>query len=256
MTLYMIGIGLDSERDITVRGLEAVRKCKTVYLEDYTSKLGCGIGKLEELYNKKVILADRNMVEKKADDILEKAKNEDVAFLVIGDVFSATTHTDLKLRAVKKGVDVKIIHNASVLTAIGNTGLELYKFGKVTSIPFENKNIKTPYEVLEMNKGIGLHTLFLLDIESEKKRYMTLKEALCYLLDAEDKEKKGLVSQETVCVGCAGLGSEKEKIRAGTAKELMKEEFEGLQCLIIPGKLHFIEEEALKQIRLFPPKYL
>lgn len=249
MTLYMIGIGLDSERDITIRGLEAVKKCKTVYLEDYTSKLSCERGKLEELYNKKVILADRSMVEKKADDILEKAKNEDVAFLVVGDVFSATTHTDMRLRAAERGVNVKIIHNASVLTAVGDTGLMLYKFGRVASIPFEKRNVTTPYEVLEMNKGVGLHTLFLLDIESEKKRYMTVKEALCYLLDAEDKEKKGLVNQETVCVGCAGLGSEKEKIKAGAAKELMKEEFEGLQCLIIPGKLHFIEEEALKQIR-------
>lgn len=249
MTLYMIGIGLNNEKDITLKGLETVKKCKTVYLEDYTSKLSCETGKLEELYNKKVVLADRNLVEKKAAEILEKAKNEDVAFLVVGDVFSATTHTDLRLRAIEKGLDVRIIHNASVLTAIGDTGLELYKFGKVASIPFENNNIKTPYEVFEMNKRMGLHTLFLLDIDTKKKRYMGIKEALSYLLDVEKKEKKDLIDQETICIGCARLGSEKEKIKAGETKELIKEEFKGLQCLIIPGKLHFIEEEALKQIR-------
>ena len=37
MTLYFIGLGLGDEKDITVKGLEAVRRCKEVYLENYTS---------------------------------------------------------------------------------------------------------------------------------------------------------------------------------------------------------------------------
>ncbi len=37
--LYLIGLGLSDERDITVRGLEVVRKCSRVYLEAYTSIL-------------------------------------------------------------------------------------------------------------------------------------------------------------------------------------------------------------------------
>lgn len=37
--LYIIGLGLYDERDITVRGLEAVKKCTRVYLEAYTSIL-------------------------------------------------------------------------------------------------------------------------------------------------------------------------------------------------------------------------
>lgn len=31
MVLYMIGLGLCDERDITVRGLEAVKKCDKVW---------------------------------------------------------------------------------------------------------------------------------------------------------------------------------------------------------------------------------
>jgi diphthine synthase len=36
---YIIGIGLGDVKDITVRGLEIVRKAERVYLESYTSIL-------------------------------------------------------------------------------------------------------------------------------------------------------------------------------------------------------------------------
>ena len=47
---------------------------------------------------REVILADRTMVEQESDIMLENANNEDVCFLVVGDVFAATTHSDLVLR--------------------------------------------------------------------------------------------------------------------------------------------------------------
>lgn len=37
--LYLIGLGLSDETDITVKGLETVKKCARVYLEAYTSIL-------------------------------------------------------------------------------------------------------------------------------------------------------------------------------------------------------------------------
>lgn len=41
----------------------------------------------ESLYGKSVILADREMVEEKADGMLLEARGADVAFLVVGDPF-------------------------------------------------------------------------------------------------------------------------------------------------------------------------
>jgi len=70
-----------------------------VYLEMYTSILMCDKARLEALYGKPVIVADREMVESQADEILEGADREDVAFLVVGDPFGATTHTDLQASA-------------------------------------------------------------------------------------------------------------------------------------------------------------
>ncbi len=239
MALYMIGLGLWDAKDITVKGLEAVKRCDPVYLENYTSRLSCGIDELEKLYGKKVTLADREQVEINADDILDTAKDRDVAFLVVGDVLAATTHNDIRLRAEKKGIPVHIIHNASVLLAVGETGLELYKFGRVTSIPFKNSNVKSPVEAFNTNFKAGLHTLFLLDINRHEDSYMTINDAIAYL------KREGV--DNYIGVGCAGLGSDNPEIRVGLLKDLARERFTlSPQCMIIPGRMHFIEEETLK----------
>src|SRR3989338_7555636 len=104
MPLHFIGLGLGNEKDITLNGLEAVKKCDLVYLENYTSILNCSKEDLEKFYGKKIILANRHMVEADDNDIIRNAKTKNVAFLVIGDVFGATTHVDLLLRAKKEGI--------------------------------------------------------------------------------------------------------------------------------------------------------
>lgn len=145
--LYIVGLGLGDEKDITLRGLEAVKKSKRVYIEAYTSLLSFGISSdglstLEKLYGKSLTVADREMVEEKADDMLSDAHDSDVAFLVVGDPFGATTHTDLVVRARQMGIDVKVVHNASVMNAIGLCGLQLYRYGETVSIPFFHRNME------------------------------------------------------------------------------------------------------------------
>lgn len=39
---YIIGLGLGDPKDVTVKGLEIIKKCERVYLESYTSILTCG----------------------------------------------------------------------------------------------------------------------------------------------------------------------------------------------------------------------
>uniref|UniRef100_A0A8V0ZVU1 diphthine methyl ester synthase n=1 Tax=Gallus gallus TaxID=9031 RepID=A0A8V0ZVU1_CHICK len=85
--LYLVGLGLGDAKDITVKGLEVVRRCRRVYLEAYTSVLTVGKEALEEFYGKELILADRETVEQEADSILKDADVCDVAFLVVGDPF-------------------------------------------------------------------------------------------------------------------------------------------------------------------------
>ena len=249
MTFYLIGIGLNDEKDVSVRGLEIIRICDAVYLESYSSLLNCSISDLERFYGRKVIAADRDLVEQ-SDEVVGAAANKNAALLVIGDPWGATTHIDIMLRCRQKNIPFVVIDNASVITAVGITGLQIYKFGKTTSVPYPDKNFRpeTSYEVISQNRLLGLHTLLLLDIRPDLGKFMTIPEAIDVLLKIESVKKRKAFTPDTFCVGCARLGSEDFVIRAGSATDLKKFDF-GKQphCLIIPGELHFVEEEALRQ---------
>ncbi|MBI2572564.1 diphthine synthase [Candidatus Woesearchaeota archaeon] len=248
MTLYLIGIGLENQKDITLKGLEAVKKCSKVYAESYTSLLQCTFDDLESFYGKKIIVADRAMSEQGDLIIIQEAKHEDVAFLIIGDPFSATTHVELFRLAKEQNVNVKVIHNASILTSIGIVGLQLYKYGRIASIPFieDHPQLETPYRLLQQNQYLDMHTLFLLDLTPGKNRFMTVNQALEILEQIESRKKENLIKSTMVVIGCARLGWDNYLIKSGTIEELKKFDFgPPPHCLIIPSKLHFVEQEMI-----------
>ncbi len=238
MALFMIGVGLNDAKDITVKGLELVKKSDVIYLENYTSTLNCDVSELEELYGKKVILADREMVENQVDKILEEAKSQNVAFLVVGDVFSATTHFGMLMDVKEKEIDVEIVHNTSILNAVSETGLFLYQFGKITSVPFNYENVKVPIEVLNDNLEKGYHTLLLLDLNPSEDKFLQVNDVAKYLISNG-------ISEDTLCVGCSRMGGKDQEIKTAKLKDINLNKTP--QCLIIPGKMHFLEEEALEK---------
>lgn len=249
MTLYLIGIGLSDEKDISVRGLEIIKRCDIVYLEDYTSILQCSLKELERFYGKQICLADRRLTEEETEKIVSEAKTKEVALLVVGDPFSATTHIEFLKLSREKNVSFRAIHNASILNAVGMTGLQLYKFGKTTSLPFreDHPQLETPYVVLKENKKRGLHTLFLLDLNPEQKRFMAIAEGLEILEKIEKRKKEKIIFPKLLVVACARLGSEDYVIKAGTLEKIKQSNWgKPPYSLIIPGKLHFKEEEILK----------
>ena len=235
--LYLIGTGLYGEKDLSLRSLEAIKKCQEVYLENYTNKISFDIKKMEKLIGKNIIMAGREQLENNMEEFVKEAGKKDVALLVIGDPLMATTHMAIVLEAKKRKIEARIIHNASVINAVADTGLSLYNFGKIVSIPRQNKDITSPVEIARQNKKSGMHTLFLLDVNDG---CMTVKEAIEYLLD------KGI--KDEMMIAAAGLGNEKQEIKYGRASKLIEKKF-NLEpaCLILPGKMHFMEEEAVKQ---------
>lgn len=241
--LYLIGIGLNDEKDITIKGLELVKKADVVYLENYTSVLNVSVDSLEKFYGKKVILAERELLENNSDKLLKEAKEKDVALLIIGDVFAATTHIGLLMDAQAKKIKVEIVHNASILNAISETGLFLYQFGKITSVPFECANVKVPVDVFNNNFKLGYHTLFLLDLKPKENKFMSINEAAKYLI------KNGIFG-ELLSIGCSRMGGKDQEIKVTSLKKMTSLKFNKYpQCLIIPGELHFIEEEALRRFK-------
>lgn len=265
--LYLVGLGLADERDISVKGLEIVKRCDHVVLENYTSILHCGVERLESFYGKKVDVADRESVESCAEKILDLAVSSDVAFLVVGDPFGATTHSDLLMRAHRRGIRVKTIHNASIMNAIGSCGLQLYQFGQTVSICFWTDKWRPDsfYLKIAENRAIGLHTLCLLDIKVkeaseeniikgkanvyEPPRFMTVNQAIQQLLEIEEYKKMSVCAADTLVIGAARIGADDELIVCGNAGNLVNHDFGApLHSLIIPSsKLHEIEVEVLKE---------
>ncbi|KAL3285734.1 hypothetical protein HHI36_000261 [Cryptolaemus montrouzieri] len=269
---YVIGLGLGDYKDVTVKGLEIIKQCDRVYLESYTSILSSPTSELEEFYGRKVTVADRELVEQGASEILEGAKEQNIAFLVVGDPFGATTHTDLILRAKQSGIKVKVIHNASIMNAVGCCGLQLYTFGETVSIPYWTESWKPDsfFEKLAINFKNNLHTLCLLDIKvkeptlesltKKKKEYMpplfmSVREAAKQLLEILDKkmsnDTSGL-SRKSLCIGLARVGCDDERIIACSLEEMADVDLgKPLHCLVIAApKLHPLEDEYVQQFRI------
>ncbi|MEM5801783.1 MAG: diphthine synthase [Candidatus Aenigmatarchaeota archaeon] len=250
--LTFIGLGLFDEKDISLRSIEEAKKADKIYIELYTSKWFGSLENLEKIVGKKIIVAKRSDLEENSEKILEEAKKSKIIIFVLGDPLVATTHSSLILEARKRGIKTKIIHNASIISAIGETGLHLQKFGPYVTIPFpERTKGKLPesiYDVIKMNKIRGLHTLCLLDINENK--VMNPKEAIKILLDLENLKKENLITKDSKIIVLSKAGSDDSKIVFNTIKNLQRMEINTPAVLIIPGKLHFTEEEFLSSFKI------
>ncbi len=254
--LVFIGLGLHDEKGITLGGLEAARACDTLFMETYTSTLsGSTKQDLEALYEKEIIILDREKVED-GSIIIEAAKSQNVGFLVPGDAMSATTHVDLRLRAEKEGIRTEIIHGVSALTAIpGLLGLQHYKFGKVTTIPFWEGDYRPDsfYDVVKDNRSLGLHTLMLLDIQADKERCLTATDAFKMLVEIEKDKQEGIFGPDRLVCVVARAGARDVALWAGHLQELKNIDFgPPLHSIVVPGELHFMEEEALERLGGIP----
>jgi diphthine synthase len=238
--LYLVGLGLN-EKSISVDALEVVKRCKRVYIENYTVDFPYSPNITIEMIDKKVIMADRNKVEDLS--LIDEARKMDVALLVYGNPLTATTHITLVEEAKAEGVKVKIFQNASIFDAVAETGLQLYKFGKVTSMPKWQKSFEPDsfIDVVKENQSIDAHSLILIDIGLE------FSDAIKQL-NAAAKNKEFEIRNVVIC---QALGTRKKRIIYSPISEL--EGFNRIMlpyCIIIPSKkLHHLEKESLEKFR-------
>lgn len=255
-----MGLGLHDERGISLRGLEETRGAGAVFAELYTSLMPeLSVQELEKLVGREVfIVSRRDLEEERGRGILQEAKGGKAVLLVPGDPLIATTHVDLRIRAQKQGIKTRLIHGASIVSAvIGLCGLQNYKFGRSVTIPFSEGGFvsETPYRVILENGVVGLHTLCLLDIKAEKKRCMTVREGLQELLAVERRRKGHVITLDTLVVGIARAGSRDPTVKAGYVGETISYDFGSPpHTLVFPGRLHFMEAEALVTLAKAPER--
>jgi len=247
--LTFVGLGLYDERSVTVAGRDAIRSADRVVAEFYTSKLaGATLAELESYHDTEIEVRDRAGVEQSPDDILDDAADSEVVFCTAGDTMISTTHTDLRLRAHDRGIETRVVHGTTAQAAASSlTGLQNYRFGKATTLPFERSHAgdELPDSVprtIEENRERGLHTLVFLDIDAANDDYMRADHAAEVLGEADDDR----LGADSLGVVVARAGSTDPVVRADRLSTLATESFgDPLHLLVVPGTLHYIERDAL-----------
>ncbi|WP_248896870.1 diphthine synthase [Haloplanus halobius] len=252
--LTFVGLGLYDERSITVEGRDALRAADRAFAEFYTSRLvGTTVDELEAHHGVDIEMRDRAGVEQDPGPILDAAAEGDAVFLTAGDAMISTTHVDLRLRAIDRGVDTRVVHGVTAQSAAsGLTGLQNYRFGKAVTLPFPRAHggddvPASVVESVEANKERGLHTLVYLDIKVDDGRgddagetYMTADVAA------------GLLAQEwpdALGVVVARAGSPDPVVDADRLSALATRDFgDPLHLLVLPGESHHVEADALRTL--------
>ncbi len=264
LMLTFIGLGLYDERSVTVEGREALRSADRVFAEFYTSRLvGADVADLEAYHDVDIEVRPREGVEQDPGAILAAAAEGDAAFLTAGDTMISTTHTDLRLRAEERGIDTRVIHGVTAQSAASSlTGLQNYRFGKATTLPFPYAHggdgvPGSVIETIEANRERGLHTLVYLDIkvgtgptgpDPDHEEYMTADVAAGLLADGWRDE---------LAVVVARAGSPDAVVAADRLGALADREFgDPLHLLVIPGDLHHVEADALVGLAGAPAELL
>jgi len=248
--LTFIGLGLYDERSITVEGRDALADVDRVFAEFYTSELvGAGVEDLEAYHGIDIEVRTREGVEQNPEPILDAAESGDAAFLTAGDTMISTTHVDLRLRAHDRGIETRVIHAPTAESAASSlTGLQNYRFGKATTLPFEWAHGAdgvpgSVIDTIEDNRERGLHTLCYLDIKVDNPYrdgdvYMTASHAAELLAEHWDADALGVV--------VARAGAPDSLVAADTLESLAERDFgDPLHLLVIPGDLHHVEADAL-----------
>lgn len=253
--LWFVGIGINGYRGLSIAALDVLRKCNIVYIERFTSALSevdiQGLNSLLEMHTKPV---QRWFVED-GREILEAARTKDVALVTYGDPLIATTHSELRSRAAKNSIKSAIFHSASgIASLIGESGLHVYKFGRMVTMMSKLLSAVTVYNTIFQNLLSGSHTLILTeyshdDESKEEQFFLDPSSVFKMLLDAEQAHKHEIFSDNTFAVVASRVGMQDQKIISGKVKSLMKLEFGiGPHSVIVTGALHFTETEALASV--------
>jgi diphthine synthase len=246
--LSFVGLGISGFESIPIEGLDAISKADIVYLEQFTSPISkSDLEKIQNAVKGEFRPAKRWLVED-GNEILEIANEKNVVLLSYGDPYIATTHIELRARAIENKTQTRSIHASSSLTSmIGECGLHFYKIGRIATIMSEMKSLTTPYYVIYKNLIEGNHTILLLEYNQDKNFFLDPKEALKGLLETEQGQTRKVITESNYIIIASRIGFKDQTIISGKISSLKETDFgKPPHTIIIPGRLHFTESDALK----------
>lgn len=246
--LWFVGLGISGFKSIPNEALDILSKADIVYLEQFTSPIGeSDVVKIKNVTKGEFKPAKRWLVED-GNEILQNAKKKKVVLLSYGDPYIATTHIELRTRAIKEKIKTFSIHASSSLTSmIGECGLHFYKVGRIATIMSETKSLTTPYYLIYKNIIEGNHTVLLLEYNQDKDFFLDPKDALNALLETEKGQRRNVINLSTYVIVASRIGFNNQTIISGKISSLKKRDFgKPPHTIIVPGRLHFTESDALK----------
>lgn len=256
--LWFVGGGLGDELDLSRRALRLLGQCGAVFAEEYTSVFRPGtLERLSKEIGRPIDVLERSDAEDGRRVLAALDRSPRVALLVPGDPFAATTHLALRRLAEEHGHAWRYLPGASITSAAaGFLGLMVYRFGRVSSLPFAEPGFapRSPLDIIRANRRHDLHTLVLLDLRPSEQRFMTAREAIGILQERDRRPRLFGPSVEIAVV--ARLGTDGAAAWFGALPALAAVEFgPPLHALVVPARsLHFEEAAALERVRVGPTR--
>ncbi|MEM2785831.1 MAG: diphthine synthase [Candidatus Nitrosotenuis sp.] len=247
--LWFVGLGIGGIESLSEKTKNLIASADMVYLEQFTSPMSEAYTKtLKETTKGEFKIAPRWLVED-GKEILENAKSKNVALLSLGDPYIATTHIELRTRAVSEKIKTGTVHASSAITSlIGECGLHYYKVGRTVTIMSGTPATSAYYTIYD-NLRVGNHTVILLEYDQDKGFFLDPKDALQSLLASEREQARKVISESTYVIVASRIGLEDQKIFAANIKNLLGVDFGAPpHSIVIPGTLHFTESDALKTL--------
>ena len=249
--LALVGIGLDA-KDISIKALEFLKNAQIVYADTYTSITGSeSLKYISDATGKEIIPISRSHMEEKLADTIKDASRLDVAILVIGDPLVATTHHIILDEAASRGIETRVFHSSSIFSAgIGESGLDIYKFGPTTTIPFWSEHYKPTsfMDVIARNLANKEHTLVLFDLNSPTGTAPMSIEQAKQIINMADKE--GILAPEKKVLILADIGRASQSIKYiefSKIPSLARDLSGRMLSMIVPSQMSFAEEESVKR---------
>ena len=212
--LWFVGLGIGGSEALSDKARKIISESDIVYFEQFTSPIKTDDANvLQSITKGEFKLAPRWLVED-GKEILDAAKKSKVTLLSYGDPYIATTHIELRVRAISDGTKTDTVHASSAVTSlIGECGLHFYKVGKTVTIMSGIPSATAYYTIFE-NLKLGNHTIVLLEWNHNKNFFLDPKEALQSLLTQEKEQARKGVSGETYWIVASRIGQADQKIIA------------------------------------------
>ena len=259
MSIIFIGLGSQPINSIPYGALSLLMKADSILIDIYTSPWREEfISKLKAVIKREVKIATRSVLED-IESLIEKAKTEDIVIICLGDPFIATTHNMIRMRAVEKGVNVKVIYSSSFVNVLfGELGLHFYKLGFIgTIMDIPPSSLVSIYEGVKNSLERNRHSILLLEYDYERRKSLSPSVALRKMVEIERSMRAGLFEMDLPVIIASRVGYDDQAFIPGYIRELLDIDFgEPPHSIVIPAQLHFTEAESLKVLHGFPDRYI